>query len=136
MKQDIAEMWVKALRSGDYMQGKCKMKCEYPDGEVRHCPLGVLCELAIKAGVNVEESPDATYFPKHVVFAFDGDFNYLPESVMKWSGMNSRDGKMIVRVWADPHKTTIFNTITGMSDDLKVDFEHVATYVGRHWERL
>ncbi len=46
MNQKVKELWVKALRSGEYQQGKEHLR---KDGQ--YCCLGVLCDLAIKAGL-------------------------------------------------------------------------------------
>lgn len=49
MTQDVIKMWVKALRSGKYIQGRGRLKMEVPEKEGKpahfeHCCLGVLCE--------------------------------------------------------------------------------------------
>lgn len=46
MSPEIKGKWVQALRSGDYRQGKGRLRV----GET-YCCLGVLCELAVQDGV-------------------------------------------------------------------------------------
>lgn len=84
MKKEIADLWVKALRSGKYEQ--CKHQLRY---EGRFCCLGVLTELS------GEE--------------YDPEWGYLPLEVADWAGMKSdmgllRDGKSLI-YWNDQGKT-------------------------------
>lgn len=48
LKPEIKELWTDALLSGDYEQGTKNLN---RDG--KFCCLGVLCDLAVKSGVNV-----------------------------------------------------------------------------------
>jgi len=45
----VKQQWLKALRSGEYKQGQRVLKVKTLEGELRHCCLGVLCELHRKA---------------------------------------------------------------------------------------
>lgn len=45
MKPEIKEKWVKALRSGEYKQGRRSLRTKLPDGSCQHCCLGVLMEI-------------------------------------------------------------------------------------------
>lgn len=45
MKEDIKAQWIAALRSSEYTQGRGTLKASLSTGELRHCCLGVLCEL-------------------------------------------------------------------------------------------
>lgn len=49
MKKDIKAQWVAALRSGEYQQGRGQLNFNG-----HYCCLGVLCEIAVKAGVAVK----------------------------------------------------------------------------------
>lgn len=44
MNPEIKQKWITALRSGDYKQGKYRLKQE-ANGETCHCCLGVLAEM-------------------------------------------------------------------------------------------
>jgi len=81
---EVKELWLAALRSGDYVQGQNQLT-ELPDlesGPARHCCLGVLCELAVAAGVVsfVRDVQDHR--------TYDGEVNYLPPSVHEWAGIS------------------------------------------------
>ncbi len=46
MKSALVKKWVKALRSGDYVQGTTRLKQRALDGVLKYCCLGVLAEVA------------------------------------------------------------------------------------------
>lgn len=50
MDPHVKAEWTAALRSGEYKQGRLSLKNEYLT-EATHCCLGVLTDLAAKAGV-------------------------------------------------------------------------------------
>ena len=41
--KEIKELWLSALKSGQYKHGKGRLRID--DTEVKHCCLGVLCEI-------------------------------------------------------------------------------------------
>lgn len=105
MKKAIAEKWVKALRSKKYLQGKKLLKYKSPRGVVRHCCLGVLCELyqqdrrakkmkPLKTGHFVPDGGDYDEgVPRNSkICEFDINYGTLPHRVMKWAGMRTDDG--------------------------------------------
>ena len=53
MRKALALRWAKALRSKKYTQGRLFLRNRSQDGEITHCCLGVLYEVAIgKTGPN------------------------------------------------------------------------------------
>lgn len=54
MNQEIKKRWVEELRSGKHVQGRGQLR----DHEGRVCALGVLCEMAIEDGVQIERRHD------------------------------------------------------------------------------
>lgn len=46
MSRKLKADWLRALRSGEYEQGKGALEKQYPDGRVQNCCLGVLCRVA------------------------------------------------------------------------------------------
>jgi hypothetical protein len=69
MNQEIKAEWVKALRSGEYEQTRGYLR--HDDG---YCCLGVLCDLAVKAGV----------IPAPIPAAKPGAWLYGPEEDRCW----------------------------------------------------
>lgn len=93
MNPDVKDMWLKALRSGEYEQTTGYLREAKPDGKEGYCCLGVLCELAVKEGVlpaPVMDSASSTY-----EYA-DEDGTTVdvlpPVSVAKWAGFTYRFG--------------------------------------------
>lgn len=87
MNEEIKGNWVSALKSGDYTQGDGHLK----RGD-KYCCLGVLCDLAAKAGVveTDEHVYDGTFY-RAVNDPYDGSTLVLPEAVMEWAGLDSRN---------------------------------------------
>lgn len=56
MNQEIKAQWLQALRSGDYTQGVLRLRISAGDGQLRHCCLGVLCDVLDPEGWNVDEA--------------------------------------------------------------------------------
>lgn len=99
MKLSIAQKWVKALRSGRYKQGKMALRTKTKNGTVRHCCLGVLCELYNEEHedkLKIEETND----PDHIgiidkslaVFKYGTKAQNLPCKVVKWAGLCDANG--------------------------------------------
>lgn len=94
MIQEIAEIWTEALESGKYKQGKNSL-VQGPPSKRLYCCLGVLCDLANKAGVtdgtnDQEDEEGRTILDEGWAFLDDG--HQLPEVVRIWAGMNSTYG--------------------------------------------
>jgi hypothetical protein len=79
MNPTAKTLWVEAMRSKEYPQGRGALH----QGRV-WCALGVLIEVAIKAGVQVTKSID----PSTGATGYDGQFGSLPVSVQRWAGLN------------------------------------------------
>ena len=87
MNEEVKKLWVDALRSGEYGQTKGVLhrteEVRDDDLPVGYCCLGVLCDVAIKAGVQVRVDVDIEHGNAH----YDGDWMALPESVKNWAGL-------------------------------------------------
>ena len=84
MDINIKANWLKALRSGRFVQGSGTLKYySVKEKQFQHCCLGVLCELATEAGVIEASQPDMGMNRHH----FDGNTSTLPQSVMNWAGL-------------------------------------------------
>lgn len=92
MNPKVGLMWAEALESGEYEQGRGLLTERFPDGVERDCCLGVLCKLAIKAGVKVEvevrpTSDDDDAGEGGSRLEYDLNFGVPPESVARWAGL-------------------------------------------------
>lgn len=113
MNQEVKEIWVKALRSGKYIQGKERLR----NVTDNYCCLGVLCDLH-------REMTDSSIWTR----SLSGDFLYgndgaksstvLPGIVMNWAGLNDEN----------PEITIMGTTLAHMNDD-GVSFEEIADII-------
>ena len=93
MKHEIAEMWLDALLSGEYAQGRSQLVVRKDDGSKEYCCLGVLCDLALKAGVVVDVDETVLAYANPAV-SYDGKKFYLPEAVRTWAGIKTTTGEI------------------------------------------
>ena len=89
MNTEIKTMWVEALRSGQYKQGSGHLNL---DG--KFCCLGVLCDLAVKAGGVVKDVVDNGVDTDNIT-SYDGQSMVLPQSVMDWAGLTSDNPEVV-----------------------------------------
>lgn len=83
MDRGIAEDWALKLESGEYPQGS-----GYLNAWGNFCCLGVLCEMAVEAGV-IPPGTSEFYNPVH----YSHNSQVLPMDVVEWAGMLSSDGE-------------------------------------------
>ncbi len=144
MKKEIAELWTAALRSGDYQQSTSSLvKVDTNNGDVLgYCCLGVLCDLAEKADVDVVRTKQVAYYEDdeewHYNHTFDGRDDLLPDVVRKWAGMDTNDGSIYVS-WdspEDPAREDFNNeSLAGLNDEGKT-FAQIADLIEKYSERL
>lgn len=95
MNPQVKEKWIDALRSGKYEQGSEKLRSV--DG---YCCLGVLCDLYAQEqnkewdlkGIDEENHQVMDYW------YFDGESEFLPDSVREWAGITFNNPKVRVDV--------------------------------------
>ncbi len=112
MNPEIRDRWTAALRSGQYPQGKEMLRT--PDG---WCCLGVLCDLAEKAGVVAAVMDDGDWI-------YDGEPCHLPVSVMTWAGLSSVNPEQPEQ----PEDPGDHDTLAGRNDD-GVTFADIADLI-------
>jgi hypothetical protein len=122
MKQEIAEIWVRALRSGNYNQGTLKLAQDKGQG-INYCCLGVLCDLAMQNGeqIKVRQEVDSG------VFLFNGASAFLPETVKTWAGLKTEEAAL--REFDGGTKLSILN-------DQGKTFLEIADIIENNWEKL
>lgn len=139
MKKAIAEKWIAALRSKKYKQGQKLLKSKSPRGVVRHCCLGVLCELYQndRRRKKMKPLPTDSFLPdddryddgvpiKSRVCEFDSFYSTLPPRVVKWAGMHSDEGDFDTpEILPDD---SIGSTLV-MLNDGGLDFEEIADII-------
>lgn len=115
MNAKIKKQWVAALRSGEYKQTTGALCRTRPnaDHSAGHCCLGVLCDLAEKAGVceSKEEGGLRNY---------DGWWQDLPDSVLRWAKLPHRD------------PVVANHTLTNLNDREERTFSQIADLIEKH----
>lgn len=111
MKAEIKERWVKALRSGQYNQGRHALKTP---GDT-YCCLGVLCELAKEDGIG-----DWDGRRSFVVSERDYSSGSLPLGVQEWAETD-----------LDPEVTHEgkIKSLSALNDEFKLSFDEIADLV-------
>lgn len=94
MNPEIKALWLEALRSGEYEQGEGWLKQMPDDGPAEYCCLGVLCDLAEKAGIvesreelSGDDTPVARYFGRLVTEYGYSEVTVLPKAVADWADL-------------------------------------------------
>lgn len=91
MNQAIKKEWVEALLSGRYQQGQGVLKRrDYVNNTNAYCCLGVLVDLAMKSGIDIEVERDESNYNED--YFFDGCNEFLPRVVMDWAGIKHDNG--------------------------------------------
>lgn len=131
MKPEIKELWVEALRSGEYEQGRGRLTQWNQDGDEMFCCLGVLCDIAIKNGVEVpvtdwcyEDSDWASGIPEDIAgsYIYADEVEFLPEPVMEWAGLADAQGTYI-RIESGETQTL---KLTTLNDEIGLSFADIA----------
>ena len=101
---DAIRLWEQALRSDEFTQGAgrlgfhravlSELGIPKPANSFESCCLGVLCEIAIRNGVDVLREVSYSYAAHGYVIKYDGERDLLPESVRKWAGIHSKNPKL------------------------------------------
>lgn len=123
MKKRKAVEWVKALRSGDYIQGRGRLV----DNGDRFCCLGVACNLS-KAALEwkIEEKPS--------LWSMDGETDVLPKTIQEEFGFFNRVGGLkgggFIHIKGGEFKSL------AEANDGGCSFEEIADYIEKNWKSL
>lgn len=138
MKESV-RLWLEALRSGQYAQGK-----EHLLKDGRYCCLGVACSIYQKVNGNpltIKTLPKTQYRPEGVVaFYRDGiddpeekDLpSFLPPDVQKWLGLSSKEGTFEKATPATEYKRKLWE----LNDMENWTFEQLANFIESNPEGL
>lgn len=112
---------VKALRSGDYLQGHGYLAQKMPNNTLRLCCLGVACIIA-QAGQKEENGV--------IIFGKEGDrkTTHMPTEVMDYFGFTKRSGSFYEPILT---KGGRFNSLVDLNDDARFTFAEIADVIER-----
>lgn len=89
MNNDVQKLWTDALRSGEYEQSKNYL-ANVKGGVTAYCCLGVLCDLAVKAGVLKEFRTTQNTLGEPII-EYGGERYDLPKLVVEWAGLDKQN---------------------------------------------
>lgn len=84
MNQQIKKLWIDALRSGEFRQGKSRLRSSID----KFCCLGVLCELH-RREKGLDWSNQGYDDSSH--FSYDSEASFLSEEMIEWAGLKSKN---------------------------------------------
>ena len=123
MNKEVKQQWVAALRSGEYKQGKNALRRQYEGEDAEFCCLGVLCDLAVKAGVVKAHQVDGA----HTGYGENKNTALLPVEVQEWSGVNEA-GEF--KTGDEPFMR---DALTAYNDFLGKTFNQIADVIEEHF---
>lgn len=111
MDQAVKTEWVKALRSGEYKQGKGRLMLKDAEGNTTFCCLGVLCNI-----LGMKANPAGMYRDK-TQYSFGHTYNasYPTTEVMSLVGLTHDQARLLAI----------------MNDDGN-SFKAIADYIEKH----
>jgi hypothetical protein len=132
MNITVAKKWVKALRSGKFKQGHNFLKTSRKN-KVRHCCLGVLCELydqeqkrKHKKRLKQTTARIYHYVDDELCYRMDNMVDVLPKAVQKWAGISDPSGNV---------SFINYETLIDMNDG-GCTFNRIAKVIEKHSERI
>lgn len=133
MNEEIKAQWVAALRSGEYKQAVGTLRDERRDGSVGFCCLGVLCDLAAKAGV-VELETHISNVTGSLISSYDHATQCLPDVVSEWADIHSGGDFEDVITEDDPddpagERVLYADSLWQLNDHLRWSFEQIADLI-------
>jgi hypothetical protein len=125
LRPEVKEKLCSALRSDEYVQGTGYLKQNFGNGDVRHCCLGVLTELAIADGVEMDvEVIDVGAGITHT--SYDGATMYLPLQVEKWAFVEPTSDPEVTVKYVDEDHVGREDQLVNLNDDGEHTFEQIA----------
>jgi hypothetical protein len=130
MNPEIRALWSGALRSGKYEQGTGWLN---RDG--RYCCLGVLCELAVEAGIaerrTAGEFNVSGYAALGLSSDYEGEKATLPAVVANWAGLPSANPPVEYQAAGEPPRLVSLAELNDgtMTDVRKHAFDEIADFI-------
>jgi hypothetical protein len=123
LRPEIKTLWLEALRSGQYKQTKNFLHVVDNTNGDGLCCLGVLCELAVQAGVIGAEHTENDDTP--VVAYGYGSVTMPPEAVKEWA-YDHLDSPNLHNEWAVLDLQGAPNSLPVLNDEYGFTFAEIA----------
>lgn len=134
--KDNLRLWVAGLRSDRFPQGRRALTIRMPDGTLRHCCLGVACEVAMENGLEMWVSNTVTFSSGTLVRAYNKEYMVLPDAVVAWLGLqDNSDVCLRTRIGTDTDEDgDEFYQAAELNDAHGWDFGQIADAIERTFE--
>lgn len=119
MRPEIAGLWIDALESGKYPQGRGALNT---DG--KFCCLGVLSDLAADLGIVTRSTREGS-----LRVQYDGISTVVPDRVMTWAGLKSEVGDYV-------DGDNFGNYLANDNDFREKSFAEIAKIISENVDRL
>lgn len=129
MNEDIKAQWIENLTNGRYEQARGSLVKVEEDGSKRFCCLGVLCDMAVQAGVVPEPVIGADGY--HYGYGAQADFSVLPNEVAEWAGINNYGYVGNVRYGTGGSRDVTGDIQLSAHNDSGVPFKEIAKTIER-----
>lgn len=129
MNPEIKSRWTAELRSGRFEQGKGALRIAGDAGD-QYCCLGVLCQLAVEAGV----IPAARRHAFDGLYEYDGRDGLPSQKVAEWAGFPvDHDGHPYENpgFWLG-ESDDIYQTSLADQNDNGASFSEIADLIDKH----
>jgi len=124
MNPEVKALWLDALRSGEYEQGVGIL-----NESGRFCCLGVLCDVAVKQGLEIDVAQHGDDDPSingKPYTSYDNEGVFLPDAVREWADLGTSDGYI-------GHPVVVTGTVTNdvltALNDSGVPFSKIADII-------
>lgn len=107
MNPQIKTQWIAALQSGEYAQCKGTLTQVTADGKESHCCLGVLTELAVKAGVITRNNTIRDDGSVKVSYGEAYESGTASYEVRKWAGLDDPNPNVEYGEFGDDNKISL-----------------------------
>jgi hypothetical protein len=134
VNEQVKDIWVKALRSSDYTQGRLFLHL----AETKHtvesfCCLGVLCDLSLK---NSSLPIIRSLNEDDGIIRYDRSSEGLPLSVMAWAELKfSNPDVTVVDHSIEWHKESKTTSLAELNDG-GASFSEIADIIEKNWEKM
>jgi len=118
VRREVRDLWVAALRSGEFARTTGKLTRVDEEGRpYGYCCLGVLCEVAVRAGLELQVSDDVVLGARW----YAGVDDFLPREVVDWADLPALDPLVTY--------DRMELSLSTVNDDYRPSFSAIATAI-------
>jgi hypothetical protein len=132
MNPKVKRLWINALESGDYVQGKNYLK-QTISGGFSYCCLGVLCDLYDKHSGKSPGFREGAYHissSREIVYPHNGSTVLPTREVLEWAGLESErgfdDGHLLVLKDGTEYRAT---GLPDINDNCDLSFKEISSVI-------